>query len=274
MIPNVGEGNNAEELLLSKFDYTELDKSTNIVRVRLNSTVVNVQHEGDTTDASEVLVNYINNDKLYQVKGKNVVMACYNMIIPHIVSGLPQEQYDALRLQNKSPLQYTTVGLKNWRALKELQIGLAMSPGNMHQTMFMDFPVSLGGYEYTKTPDDPCVLHMIHCPYGEKMGTPVIEQFKEARHKMLSLQFKDYEEEIRKHLGGMLPNNLFNFDKDVESITVNRWAHGYTFSGGRDSVEKGRQPFGRITIANSDSAPGADAQLAINMASRAVNELG
>jgi len=273
MIPDVAKGNNAEELVLSKFKYAELDKSRNGVRIRLNSTVVNVQHGGDP-DSSEVLVNYINNDKSYEVKGKNVVMACYNMMIPHIVSGLPEEQADALRLQDKSPLQYTTIGLRNWRAMKEMEIGLAMSPGNMHQVIFMDFPVSIGGYEYTKTPDDPCVIQMIHCPYGETIGAPASEQYREARHKMLSLQFKDYEEEIRAHFSGMLPIEYFNFDKDVESITVNRWGHGYTVGGPKGSVEKGRQPFGRITIANCDSGPSADAKTAIDMASRAVNELG
>ena len=199
-------------------------------------------------------------------------MACYNMMIPHIVSGLPQEQLAALRLQGKSPLQYTTVGLKNWRAMKELGIGVAMSPGNMHQAVLMDFPVSMGGYEFTKTPDDPCVIQMISCPYG-KVGTPRLEQFREARYTMLALQFKDYEQEIRRHLSGMLPKELFDFDRDVASISVNRWAHGYTIGGPGDSTRIGRQPFGRITIANCDSAPGSDAKTAMMMAHRAVNEL-
>ena len=153
-------------------------------------------------------------------------------------------------------------------------MGVAMSPGNMHQAVLMDFPVSMGGYEYTKTPDDPCIIQMISCPYGDTVGAPRREQFREARYRMLSLGFKDYEEEIRSHLSGMLPRGTFEFDRDVESISVNRWAHGYTTSGPRDSIEKGRQPFGRITIANSDSAPGNDAKTAMSMASRAVNELG
>jgi len=274
MIPGVGEGNNAEELILSKFKYAELDKSSNAVRIRLNSTVVNVRHGGDPKNSSEVFVKYINDHKLHEVKAKSVVMACYNMMIPHIISGLPEEQAAALRLQSKSPLQYSSVGLRNWRAMKEMEIGLAMSPGNMHQAVFMDFPVSMGGYEYTKTPDDPCVIQMISCPYGETVGAPALEQYREARYRMLGLQFKDYEEEIRSHLSGMLPEKLFDFDRDVESITVNRWGHGYTVGGPEDSVKKGRQPFGRITIANCDSAPGADAKTAIDMASRAVNELG
>jgi len=272
MIPKVAVGRNTEELLLSKFKYEELDKSSNAVRVRLNSTVVNVKHAGKPEDSTEVFVNYIFDNKSYQVKGKNVVMACYNMMIPHIVSDLPAEQEAALRLQTKAPLVYTSVGLRNWRAIKEMEVGMAMSPGNMHQTVYMDFPVSMGGYDYTKTPDSPCVLQMISCPYGE-FGAPRNEQYSQARHKMLGLQFSDYEQEIRAHLGGMLPKELFDFDRDVESITVNRWGHGYTVAGPGDSVIKGRQPFGRISIANCDSGGGADAKTAIDMAFRAVNEL-
>jgi spermidine dehydrogenase len=273
LIPGVARGNNAEELVLAKFNYAELDKSSNAARIRLNSTVVNVEHAGDPEHSSDVLVNYINDSKSYQVNAKAVVMACYNMIIPHIVSGLPEQQAAALKLQGKSPLQYTTVGLRNWRAIREMGIGLAMSPGNMHQAVLMDFPVSMGGYEFTRTPDDPCVIQLISCPYG-KVGAPRLEQYRESRFRMLSLQFDDYEQEIRRHLSGMLPGELFDFDKDVASISVNRWAHGYATGGPGDSTRIGRQPFGRITIANSDSAPGADAKTAMMMAYRAVNELG
>jgi spermidine dehydrogenase len=273
LIPGVAKGSNAEELVLAKFNYAKLDKSSNTARIRLNSTVVNVEHGEEPGNSSDVTVNYISDNKSYQVKGKGVVMACYNMIIPHIVSGLPEEQSAALKLQDKSPLQYTTVGLRNWRAMKALGIGVAMSPGNMHQAVLMDFPVSMGGYEYTRTSDDPCVIQMISCPYG-KFGEPRREQFREARYRMLGLQFKDYEHEIRSHLSGMFPSKLFDFDRDVASISVNRWAHGYSNGGPGDSTQIGRQPFGRITIANSDSAPGSDAKTAMMMAHRAVNELG
>ncbi|MCP4784549.1 MAG: NAD(P)/FAD-dependent oxidoreductase [Fuerstiella sp.] len=273
MIPDVAVGNNAEELVMAAFHYDELDKAGNAVRIRLNSTVVNVHHEGDPANASEVSVTYMNNNKAYRVRAKGVVMACYNVIIPYICSDLPEEQAAALKLQTKSPLQYTSVGLKNWRAFKELEIGVAMSPGNMHQNAMMDFPVSMGGYEYTRSPEDPCIIQMVHCPYGEE-GAPEEEQYSEARYAMLNLQFQDYEDEIRSHLSGMLPKDLFNFDRDVASISVNRWAHGYANGGPGDSTKIGRQPFHRITVANSDSAPGADSWVAVEMAIRAVNELG
>ena len=155
--------------------------------------------------------------------------------------------------------------------MKELGIGMAMCPGNIHQVVGMDYPVSMGGYEFTKSPDDPCVLHMRSCPVGETVGAPRIEQFREARTRMLGLQFEDYEEEIREHLGGMLPKELFDFDKDVKSISINRWGHAYGY-GNPGAV--GRQRFGRITIANSDAVGSALMQTAVEQAWRAVKELG
>lgn len=281
MIPNVAKGDKAEEIVLSKFKYSELDRSSNIVRIRLNSTVVNVEHGGDPNSSSDVFVKYIYNNKSFRVRGKGVVMACYNMVIPHIVPSLPKEQAVALRRHVKIPLQYTTVGLKNWRAMKEMEIGMAMSPGNMHQVVMMDFPVSMGGYNFTKTPNDPCAIQMIGCPFGETASTPPVEQFREARYKMLGLQFGDYEKEIREHLSGMLSKGLFEFDRDVESITVNRWAHGYAYGGSKlydsdmpEVARKGRQPFGRITIANIDSGLSSYLHVAVVQAWRAVKELG
>jgi spermidine dehydrogenase len=281
MIPNVGPGNSYEDIVLSKFNYSQLDKSSNIVRIRLNSTVVNVKHGDDPNSSSDVFVNYIKNKKSFQVKGKGVVMACYNVMIPHIVPDLPKEQAAALRRNMRIPLFYSTVGLKNWRAMKEMEIGVAMSPGNMHQVVLMDFPVSMGGHNCTTTPDDPCIILMVGCPFGETVGAPPIEQFREARYRMLELEFKDYEKEIREHLTGMLPKKLFNFDRDVESITVNRWAHGYGYRGTAlfdsdlpEMVRKGRKPFGRITIANIDSGLSSYIHVAIDQAWRAVKELG
>ena len=84
--------------------------------------------------------------------------------------------------------------------MKEMGIGMAMSPGNIHQAVGMDFPISMGGYEYTKTPDDPCILHMRCCLLGESVGSPQIEQYREARYRMLSMDFRDYETEYDERL--------------------------------------------------------------------------
>ena len=186
MIPGVGPGNNADDIVLSRFQYDELDKASNAVRIRLNSTVVNAVHRGDPDSSSEVTVTYINDNKSYQVTGRAVVMACYNMMIPYLVPDLPADQAAALKRLVKLPIQITTVGLRNWRAMKEMGIGMAMSPGNMHQVVGMDYPISMGGYDFTSTPDDPCTIFMTSVPVGETVGAPPVDQFREARHRMLA----------------------------------------------------------------------------------------
>ena len=81
-------------------------------------------------------------------------------------------------------------------------------------------------------------------------------------------------------------------EEDLAGITVNRWAHGYSyeynslfdnaFFDGRipDSLDSeryphviGRKPIGNISIANSDSGGSAYVDAAIAQADRAVNEL-
>jgi spermidine dehydrogenase len=81
----------------------------------------------------------------------------------------------------------------------------------------------------------------------------------------------------------MLGPTGFDAVRDIDGITVNRWAHGYAY--GYNSLfdpdwseeEKpwviGRKPFGRITIANSDAGATAYTDCAIDQAYRAVNEL-
>jgi spermidine dehydrogenase len=273
LIPSVAKGVNAEALVSSMFDYQQLDRPGSKVRIRLNSTVVKVAHEGDPRRSERVNVHYVQGQNAHAVTAKHVIMACYNMMIPYIVEGLPEQQSEALRQQQKSPLIYTTVGLRHWRALKAEEIGFAMCPGNTHQAVFMDFPVSLGDYRYTESADAPCILQMISCPYSETPGKPREEQYREARYQMLARQFSDYESDIRTHLSGMLPSQHFQFDRDVAGITINRWAHGYTVAGPAGTAKIGRQPFGRIAIANADSAPAADALEAMMMGHRAVLEL-
>ena len=110
-----------------------------------------------------------------------------------------------------------------------------------------------------------------NCVLGETVGAPQIEQYREARYRMLGMKFRDYEVEIREHLGGMLPKDIFDFDRDDASISVNRWAHGYSY-GNPGAI--GRQPFGSITIANSDSVNSSLMNRAIEQAWRAIQELG
>jgi spermidine dehydrogenase len=81
----------------------------------------------------------------------------------------------------------------------------------------------------------------------------------------------------------MLGPSGFDPARDIEGITVNRWAHGYAYEyeslSDPDWPENerpcviGRQRFGRISIANSDAGASAYTNVAIDQAYRAVGEL-
>jgi spermidine dehydrogenase len=81
----------------------------------------------------------------------------------------------------------------------------------------------------------------------------------------------------------MLGSAGFDPARDIAAITVNRWAHGYAYEyeslsdprvpGKERPCVIGRQPFGRISIANSDAAGHAYTDAAIDEAHRAVQEV-
>ena len=83
-------------------------------------------------------------------------------------------------------------------------------------------------------------------------------------------------------LGGMLGEFGFDPAIDIEAITVNRWAHGYTYTYSHADPEyaedeyphvRGRRPFGRVSIANADAGGRDYLDCAIDEAHRAVEEL-
>ena len=84
LVPNVGKGEKVEEIILSNFNYDELDKDENNVKLRLKSTAINIEHDSKPNDSSYVFTDYVKENKSYRVRSKNVILACYNMMIPYI----------------------------------------------------------------------------------------------------------------------------------------------------------------------------------------------
>jgi spermidine dehydrogenase len=284
MIPEVAKGNTMDDIVEAVFDYSKLDHAKSPVRLRLNSTVTRVQHEGDPKTAKRVQISYVRGGRAYRVKARSCVLACYNAAIPYLCPELPTSQREALALQVKSPILYTTVALRNWKAWKKLGIGAAIAPGSYHVNAMLDFPVSMGGYSFAKEPEDPITVHMERFPHRNNEGMTAREQYRAGRYDLLSTSFETIERNIREQLGSMLSSGGFDPARDIEGITVNRWAHGYamgprTLFDGFDREDpraphlRARKPFGRIAIANSDAAASGMLESAVGEARRAITEL-
>ncbi len=62
----------------------------------------------------------------------------------------------------KVPLLYTNVLVRNWTAFQKLGARSGFTRlACITPSVNLDIPVSIGGYECTKKPDEPIVVHMM-----------------------------------------------------------------------------------------------------------------
>jgi spermidine dehydrogenase len=277
MIPGIAPGNTMEDVVLAKFNYAKLDDGNCKTRVRLNSTVVHVENLKNGGAA----VTYVRGGQAHTVHGAKCILACWNMVIPYICPDMPQWQREALAYNVKVPLVYTNVQLRNWRAFETLKVHNIHCPGAFFSGVEMDFPVSMGGYHFTQSSDQSCLIHMQYVPVGP--GATARDKQRSGRMKLLTMDFATFERNIRDQLGRMLGSAGFDPAGDIEAITVNRWPHGYAYEynslydpvwpAGQAPNEIGRTPFGNIHIANSDAGAFAYTNEAIDQGYRAVQEI-
>ena len=281
LIPSAIPGQTAEDVVTARADYAQLDQPGSSVRIRLNSPVVRVQHLGDPATAKQVEVAYANQGKVYKVRGSGVLLACWNTMIPFLCPSLPENQKKALLYLVKVPLIYTTVGIRNWTAFHKLGISSVSAPGSYFTDMSLNEAVNIGEYKSPTSPEEPNLVHMTRTPC--QPGLSAREQQVIGRMEVFQTTFATFERHIHDELGRILGGGGFDPERDIEAIIVNRWSHGYGYEYNplfdpdwpydeRPNVI-GRKPFGRITIANTDSGATAYTNVAIDEAYRAVNEL-
>ena len=277
LVPQLSPARAADASVQALFDYGRLDDAANAVRIRLSSTALRVANR--RKGGVEVL--YRQHGQTSRVRAKHSVLACYNMMIPHLCPELPAAQRRALSQLVKVPLVYTNVVLNNWRAVKQQGMGFAYTPNAFHAYCMVDFPISMGGYQFAQSPDDPIVLH-----FSEALiepGLPPRDQHRVGRARLLATPFRAIERDVRQTLAGILGPGGFDPAADIAAITVNRWPHGYAYAHnplfdpdyaqGQAPHEVGRARFGNIAIANSDAGGRAYLDEAIDQAHRAVDEL-
>ncbi len=279
LIPEAMPGHTMEDIVAAKADYSRLDQENQPVRIRLLSTVVHVKQTPGANGAVEVA--YLRDGKLISLSAKHCVLACYNAMVPYLCPDLPDRQKTALSYCVKAPFLYTRVAIRNWKPFAQLAIHQIVAPASYHSFVALDFPVSIGDYKFPSKPDEPAVLFLLRTPCSP--GAPRRDQYRAGRYELQMTPFEKIERNTREQLQRMLGSAGFDAARDIVAITANRWGHGYAYEydwysdrdlppGPRPNVV-GRAPFGRITIANSDSAARAYTDAAIDEAHRAVNEL-
>jgi spermidine dehydrogenase len=261
--------------------YDRLDGADTPTRLRLNSTVTRVAVDGPASRPTGARVAYLRDGKMHQVRAENVVLACFNSLVPHLLPELPAAQKQALAYAVKVPMLYTNLLIRRWTSFQKLGVASINAPGMYHPNTSLDPGSTVGGYKGVTTPDEPIVVHMVRNP--NRPGLPRKEQNRLGQQELLTATFHDMELSIRRQMARMLAGTDFDPAADIVGIAANRWPDGYSYTydtlADPDVAPEqrphviGRQRFGPVAIANSDAGAAAFTNQAFDEAHRAVQEL-
>src|SRR5579884_536154 len=264
-----------------RINFAALDRPGQSARIRLDATVVRVEHEKQARNSDFVRVTYTQGGKVYRLKARSAVMAggCWTSKL--IVRDLPESHREAYSQFYRSACMVANVAVRNWRFLYKLGISSAQwFEGIGSFTSVHKVPV-WNGASPTIGPDSPTVLTLkvLFC----YPGLPIEDQGNRGRMELLSTSYRDYERKIREQLTEMFSQSGFDHRRDIAGIILNRWGHAYVnpqpgFFFGKDGKPAPREilraaPFGRIAFANTDLSGTPDHKSEVLEDHRAVGQL-
>ena len=270
LIPNIASFKNVEESILSKFDYSKLDKNSNQINIRLNAFVNSIKNKKDKT-----LVQYIKDDKCIEIEVKHTIMAGWHSTASYIIEDLPKKQKELLRSNVKMPLVYVQVVFKNWNFLQKAGVASTYCPSSYFQFVNTDFPINIGSYKAIETPNKPMVLTMMRMSTPNDVNEKVNNLLRLGRAQLLRTSLEDFQKNIKDQLEAMFAPYGFEYKRDVFDVVINRWGHGYTYEGAlsQKQLRKARKKVGNIYFANADSAGYAYSNASIDMAFYAIKQI-
>jgi len=282
LIPDAFAGpHTVEAVWKSRVNFAALDRGGQHTRIRLNATVVRVEHAGNPGSAPHVVVTYAKGKQLFRVKARAVVMAGGSWTSKHIVRDLPASHRDAYAQFYRSPCLMANVAVRNWRFLYKMGMSGCRWFGGLGDYLSVRPMATLDGVSPTIGPDSPTVL-TIKVLFAQP-GLPIGEQGAQGRAKLLGTSFAQYERALREQLADMFAPGGFDPRRDIAGIILNRWGHAYVnpqpgFFFGVDGKPAPRDvlrdaPHGRIAFANTDLAGAMDHRNSIREADRAVRQL-
>ena len=119
-----------DDIVLAPFDYAMLDRDGGRVRLRLDSTCVQVRNV-----SGGVELGYMRHGKAHRVAARHAVLACFNMLIPYIMPEVPSAQRAALAKNIKAPLVYTNVLVRNWHPWAKLGVHQITAPMSIYSSV-------------------------------------------------------------------------------------------------------------------------------------------
>src|SRR5689334_14847031 len=224
LIPDAIPGpNTLETMCRNQVNFPALDRAGAPTRIRLRSTAVWVQHDGDPAKAESVTIAYTQAGKVYRLKARAAVMAGGNWTTQHIVKDLTDSHLDAYRQFYRSPCLMANVAVRNWRFLYNMGMAGCRWFGGTGDYMEVRKMSTLGPYSPTISPDSPIVLTLKILHAYPRL--PTGQRGHRGRAEMLATPCREYERRIREQFSEMFSRSRFDAKRDIAGIILNRWRH-------------------------------------------------
>lgn len=226
LIPkSIKGGKSFEEILYNPINFKALDRPENAISIRLNSTAINVRHEGPADSADFVKVSYHQKGEVKTIKAKTVVMSIGGWVARNIVSDMPEEISEAYNQFYHSPILVVNVAVRNWRFLDKLGISSGRWFEGFGNFFSIRRPMKTGKLTQPFDPEKPAVI-TFYVPFNNP-GYSIKEQGALGRAEMLGKSYAQYEKEIVAQMTKMFAAVGFNAKRDIAGIVLNRWGHAY-----------------------------------------------
>ena len=287
LLPDAVPGATQEDVVTARVDYARLDAAGSPARIRLNSSVVHVAHVGDPGCRTRG-GGHLRRGRP-DPHGARRARAFWRAGTRSSRISAPncrRAQTEALAYGIKAPIVYTNVFIRNWTSFAKLGVANITAPSGFHPTVQLAEPVT-----DWRVP----VLAHARGADGAAPGAHAVRAGQAAQGAASARTRGAAVDAVRDVRAGDPRRSWAACWRAAASIrratssriTVNRWPHGYTYNYNTlaDPVAwslatpedracvVGRQPFGRISIANADAAGSSHTDAAIEQAYRAVREV-
>lgn len=260
MIPDAFSGDGSlDSIANGNVNFANLDRSGAPVRIRLGATAIRIRHEGKPEDAGSVIVTYVKEGKLHNVRAKAVVLGSGGWVNRNLVADLPESYVQAYSQFRYGPVLTVNVAVRHWRFFDKLGISVARWFSGIGWHLCVRRNVAWGERAQPLTPNSPIVL-TFYIPVLNPDVDPAA-QGSVSRAQIFATPYADYERQIREQMTEMFGAAGFDAKRDIAGIVLNRWGHayfsppvGWFFGAGgqpapHDVIHK---PHGRIVFAHSE----------------------
>ena len=260
LIPeSITGGKTFEDILFNPINFEALDRPSNAISIRLNSTAIDISHVGPADSAKHVNVSYQENGVVKRIKAKTVVSAIGGWVGRNIIKDLPAAISEAYKEFHHSPILVVNVAVRHWRFLDKLGISSARWFEGFGNFFSIRRPMDTGEKNQPFEPNKPAVM-TFYVPFNNP-GHAIAAQGAIGRAELLGKSYSDYAKEIVQQMTHMFADYGFNAQRDIAGIVLNRWGHAYIspqpgFHFGKDGNESPKdivkKAYGRIQFGHSE----------------------